>query len=247
MPLDIAVPLDLPVLGFTAAVCLLTGIVFGLIPAFRATRIELAVLPRNRAANLLMVVQIALSLVLLVGCGLFLRSLANARSAAPGFDPQHVLLFRLDPTLNGYEGERLTRYYDDVHEALRAIPGVQVAARTKYTLLSGRSAIGTLFVEGRPAKADDRNHVHMHIVSPEFLDAMRIPLLLGRRLAEADHESATRVAMISQAMARRYFPNENPIGKRFGWRLEKSGDIEIVGVVADARYTSLKEEMPPTV
>jgi predicted permease len=247
MPLDIAVPLDLPVLGFTAAVCLVTGIVFGLVPAFRATRIELAVLPRNRAANVLMVVQIALSLVLLVGCGLFLRSLANARSAEPGFDPEQVLLFRLDPTLNGYEGERLAQFYDTVHDRLRQIPGVQVAARTKYALVSGRSAIGTLFVEGRPAKADDRNHVHMHIVSPEFLDAMRIPLILGRRIAEADRENGTRVAMISQAMAKRYFPNENPIGKRFGWRLEKAGELEIVGVVGDARYTSLKDEMPPTV
>jgi predicted permease len=245
--LDVDVPLDLRVLLFTSGVCVLTGIAFGLVPALRATRIELKSAVRNRFANVLMTIQIAVSIVLLIGCGLFVGSLAHLESGERGFDANNLLLFRLDPTLNGYEGPRLVQFYDDVLARVRAVPGVRIATPTRYALLTGRSAIGTLFIEGKPADAKRREYVYQHTVGEQFLDAMRIPVILGRGIQATDVESAPKVALITRAMVRQYFPNENPIGRRIGFSKEKAGEYEIVGVVRDARYTSMKDEMPPTV
>lgn len=254
MPLDLAIPLDATALGFTTAICVLTGLVFGIIPAFRATQVDLAATTqdaaaigsrhRNRVASSLMVVQIALSLVLLIGCGLFLRSLVNLKSVPRGFDPEQLLLFRLDPTLNGYEGARLTQFYDEVLAGIRLIPGVQNAAPTKFTLISGHAAMANLFVEGRPVKEKQREYVYVHTSGARFLDVMRIPILLGRNIADADRENAPKVALISQTAARKYFGNENPIGRRIGFEKETAGELEIVGVVGNARYDSMKDEMP---
>lgn len=245
--LDVDVPLDLRVLAFTIAVCVVTGIVFGLVPALRATRIELATTTRNRFANVLMVIQIAVSIILMIGCGLFLRSLAHLESGERGFDASNLLLFHLDPTLNGYEGARLVQFYEQVEARVRAVPGVRIVAPTRYALLTGQSAIGTLFIEGKPADEKDRQYVYMHTVGEQFLDAMRIPVILGRGIRASDNEGATKVAVITQAMARQYFPKQSPIGQRIGFSKKKAADIEIVGIVRDARYTSMKDEMPPTV
>lgn len=257
MPLDLDIALDANALAFTTAVCVLTGLVFGVVPALRATQIDLASATqdaiaigsrqRNRIGNTLMVVQIALSLMLLVGCGLFLRSLGNLKAIEPGFDPQHVLLFRIDPTLNGYEGARLTQFYDDVLQRLRVIPGVEVAAPTRQTLISGRSMMTNLAIEGRPFNTDRSVYTNVHLAGPEFLQAMRIPLVHGRNFTAADRENAPKVAVVSRALARHYFGNENPVGKRIGFSKETPAEFEIVGIVADARYETMKGNMPMVV
>jgi predicted permease len=245
--LDVDVPLDLRVLLFTIGVCVVTGIAFGLVPALRATRIELKSAVRNRFANVLMMIQIAVSIILMIGCGLFVGSLAHLESGERGFDANNLLLFRLDPTLNGYEGARLVQFYDEVLARVRAVPGVRIATPTRYALLTGSSAIGTLFVEGKPVDEKQRDYVWQHTVGEQFLDAMRIPVVLGRGIRASDDEGAPKVVLISQTTAQRFFPNENPIGRRIGFAKKKAGDYEIVGIVRDARYTSMKDEMPPTV
>lgn len=244
MPLEIDIPLDANALLFTTAICVITGLVFGLVPALRATTVEVAATPRNRVGNALMVAQIALSLVLLIGCGLFLRSLMTLQSVHAGFNPERLLLFRLDPTLNGYEGTRLTHFYDEVLRRIRLIPGVQKAAATKFTLISGRAAMATFFVDGRPADEKQREYVNLHMAGPEFLDVMGIPLLLGRMFTDADRENAPKVALISQSTALKYFGNANPVGRRFGFRKETADEFEIIGIAANARYESIKGEMP---
>lgn len=254
--LDVDVPIDARILGFTILVCVVTGIVFGLVPALRATRVDLESVTRdattigsrhrNRASNVLMVIQIAVSIILMVGCALFGRSLATITSGERGFDANNLLLFRLDPTLNGYANARLVQFYDDVVARVRAIPGVRIATPTQYALISGRSAIGTLFIEGRATEPKKREYVYRHVVGEQFLDAMHIPVILGRGFTERDDAGAPKVALISQNLAQHYFPNENPIGRHIGPSKEKAGDIEIVGVVRDARYTSMRDEMPYT-
>ncbi|HJQ40334.1 MAG TPA: ABC transporter permease [Thermoanaerobaculia bacterium] len=244
---DIDVPLDLRVLLFTIGVCVLTGIAFGLVPALRATKIELKAAVRNRFANVLMMIQIAVSVILMIGCGLFVGSLAHLEGGERGFNANNLLLFRLDPTLNGYEGARLVQFYDNVLARVRAVPGVRIATPTRYALLSGSSAIGTLFVEGKPADEKQRDYVWLHTVGEQFLDAMGIPVIAGRGLKASDDESAPKVVLISQNTAKQFFPNENPIGRRIGFSKNKAADHEIVGIVRDARYTSMKDEMPPTV
>ncbi|HEV7243322.1 MAG TPA: ABC transporter permease [Thermoanaerobaculia bacterium] len=253
-PVDVDIRLDAQVLAFTTLIAVLTGIVFSLVPALRATRVDIA--PdardnsssprRNRLANALTIVQIALSIVMLIGCGLFLRSLVNLNAQRPGFDPEHVLTFMIDPTLNGYEGERLANFYGAVDESIRALPRVESSAITQQTLLSGMSSTMTFYVEGR-APSDRREFVMKHTVGTDFLKTMRIPVIAGRGLAAADVEGAPKIALISQALARQYFPNENPIGRRVSASKERPGELEIVGVVADAKYASLRDEMPPTV
>lgn len=245
--LDLDIPLDLRVLLFTVTTCVLTGIVFGLVPALRATRIELKAAMRNRFANALMTTQIAISIVLMIGCGLFLRSLANLESRERGFDANNLLLFRLDPTLNGYEGARLVQFYDEVLARVRAVPGVRIAAPTRYALLTGRSALSQLYIEGKPADEKRREYVYQHTAGEQFLDAMRIPVTLGRGIRATDDEAAPRVVLINRTLAGRYFPNQNPLGRRIAFSTKQAVWYEIVGVVGDARYTSMKDEIPATV
>jgi predicted permease len=249
-PVDVDIHVDSQVLLFTTLIAVVTGILFNLVPALRATRVEIAQdtrLPsRNRFASALTIVQIALSIVMLIGCGLFLRSLVNLNAQEPGFDPEHVLVFTLDPTLNGYEGERLTRFYDAVDENLRALPRVESSAITQQTLLSGMSSIMTLHVVGRVPKRE-REWVMKHTVGTDFLATMRIPVIAGRGITRADRKGAPMVALISQSLAKEFFPGQNPIGHRISASKERPGELEIVGIVADARYTTLKDEMPATV
>lgn len=250
VPIDVNVRVDGEVLLFTTLIAVLTGILFSLVPALRATRVDIfhdtRVPGRNRFASALTVVQIALSIVMMIGCGLFLRSLVNLNAQQPGFDPEHVLTFALDPTLNGYEDQRLNQFYDTVDERVRALPGVESAAITQQTLLSGMSSMMTLHVVGRAPKSD-REFVLKHTVGADFLKTMRIPVIAGRGITAADDEKGAKVALINQTLAREYFPNQNPIGRRISASKERPGEMEIVGVVADAIYTSLRDGTPATV
>ena len=247
---DVAIRVDTGVLLFTTLIAVATGILFSLVPALRATRVDLVtdtrVPGRNRFASALTVVQIALSIVMMIGCGLFLRSLMHLNAQKPGFDPEHLLVFTLDPTLNGYEGERLANFYDAVDENVRALPNVESSAITQQTLLSGMSSIMTIYVQGRTPK-NDREWVMKHTVGADFLKTVRIPVIAGRGITAADREGAPKIALISQTLAKEYFPNQNPIGRRISAAKERPGELEIVGVVADARYTSMKDDMPATV
>lgn len=250
VPVDVNVRVDAEVLLFTTLIAVLTGIAFSLVPALRATRVDIVQdtrLPvRNRFASALTILQIALSIVMMIGCGLFLRSLVKLNAQRPGFDPDRILNFMLDPTLNGYESERLAQFYDAVDEGLRALPQVEGAAITQQALLSGSSSMMTLHVEGRAPKSE-REFALKHTVGTDFLKTMRIPVIAGRGITAADRDGAPKIALVSQALARQYFPNQNPIGRRISASKDRPGEMEIVGVVGDAMYQSLREDMPATV
>jgi predicted permease len=252
--------LDWRVLGFVAAITLLTGIVFGIVPALRGTAVNVnatlkeasrgVVGSRSLLGKMLLVVQVAISLVLLVGAGLFLQTLSNLRRVDVGFDPQNLLLFRVNPSLNRYDETRMRALYASLLERLTSVPGVRGVAMSQPALLSGGVNSTSIFVQGRPVPAvmpqDDSHSINRLVISSNFFDVMGIPIVLGRALTDRDDAKAPKVVVINEAAARKYFPNENPVGQHFGSSPETSGQLEIVGVLRDAKYNSVRDPAPPT-
>ena len=249
-------PLDWRVLGFAAVLALATAIVFGIAPALRATRVPVsAALKENSRTvagssavlgKLLLVVQVAISLVLLIGAGLFLRTVENLRDVDVGFDPRNLVLFRMNPGLNGYDSTRTASLYERLSERLQAVPGVKAVTLSNPPLLSG-SVNGTSFiVQGRPFVRGEQNNVNRIRVAANFFETMGIPLLTGRGFTAADSLAAPRVAVVNEAAVRKFFANENPLGRRFGSNPETSDEIEVVGVVRDAKYNSVRDDAPAT-
>ncbi|HJP93195.1 MAG TPA: ABC transporter permease [Pyrinomonadaceae bacterium] len=257
--------LDWRVLGFTLALSLLTGIIFGLAPAWRTTRVDLTptlkesgrsstAVHRSLLSRGLVVVQVALSLILLVGAGLFVRTLLNLQHVDLGFNTQNVLLFEIQPGLIGYKDEKLRQLYPQISERLQAVPGVQSVTFSRMTLLSQSSHTSSVFLrEALSATPDSEGHItpsgeaHRLIVRENFLETMGIPLLYGRTLRSQDDTSAPKVAVVNQAFVNKFFPNQNAIEKRFTYDPKKPDEIEIVGICRDAKYTSQRDEIPPTV
>ena len=251
--------LDWRVLAFVVGITALTGIVFGIAPALRATGgdVNAALKQTSRSVagsrsilgKSLLVFQVAISLVLLVGAGLFLRTLQNLRHVDVGFNPRNLILFRVQPNLIGYDDKRTMAFYKELLERIGAVPGVRGAALTNPALLSGSVNSTSIYVRGRVYAGDPRefqNSINRLVVSPNFFDVMEIPILVGRTFTTRDDESAPKVAVLNEAAVKKYFPNENPIGQRFGSSIENSGQIEIVGVLRDAKYNSLRDPAPPT-
>jgi len=250
--------LDWRVLAFTFVVSVLTGLLFGMAPAWRATRVDLtpalkdagrssAGYSRSGFGKSLVVTQVALSLLLLIGAGLFLRTLRNLQHVAPGFNVQNLLLFRADPRLSGYQGERLKGLYQRMFERIEAVPGVRSVTFSRHPLLAGSSRRSGFYRAGQAVDGTNPPPAHVHIVRANFFETMQLPVQLGRGLSPQDDASAPRVAVINQTLARRFFPNENPVGKRISFDPDRPGELEIVGVAQDAKYTSLRAEIPPTI
>ena len=163
-----------------------------------------------------------------------------------GFNPQNVLLFRISPVMNRYDEKRTVALYDGLLERIRAVPGVRSAALVNPALLSGSTNISSFYIRGRTYARDEDNGMHRMVVSPNFFDTMEIRLAAGRPLTERDTATAPKVALINEAAAKKHFPNENPIGQRFGSSVENNSQIEIVGIVHDAKYSSVRDPAPPT-
>ena len=256
--------LDWRMLGFTFALSLLTGIVFGLAPAWRATNVDLtpalkesarssSAASRSLLSRALVVAQVALSLLLLVGAGLFLRTLVNLQRVEPGFNTRNLLLFGVEPGLIGYKEERLAQLYQQLAERLEAIPGVQAVTFSRMTLLAQGSSSRNVYLRSALSAAPDAEgrirasgDGYIHQVRENFLEAMEIPLLAGRSLTAQDDARAPKVAVVNQTFARRYFPNEDPVGKRFTFDSTKPDEVEIIGLARDAKYTRQRDEIPPT-
>jgi predicted permease len=254
--------LDLRVLGFTMALSLLTGIVFGIAPALRATGVDLTPALKDSArgsgtaarswlSRSLVVAQVALSLLLLIGAGLFLRTLLNLRGVEPGFNTRNLLLFGVDPSLIGYKEERLANLYKQMFEHLESVPGVRSVTFSRMPLLSQGSSDRSVYLPGASLGEDGRvksdGQCYLHQVRENFLEAMEIPLLAGRNLESRDNTRAPRIAVVNQTFAKRYFPDEDPIGKRFSFDSARSGgEVEIVGLARDTRYASQRDDVPPT-
>lgn len=256
--------LDLRVLMFTMALSLLTGIVFGLAPAWRATKVDLTPVLKDSARSSsaasrsllgrgLVVMQVALSLLLLVGAGLFVRTLLNLQRVDVGFNTQNLLLFSVAPNLLGYKDERLVQLYTQMAERLEALPGVAKVTFTSSPLLAQNTDSFDFFFRRDVTAAPDANGrlkstggTNVLFGRENMLETLEITLLAGRTLNPHDDERSPRVAVVNQTFVDKYLPNESPVGKRFTFDEKKPDEIEIVGLVKDAKYATQREETRPT-
>jgi len=243
--------LDWRALGFTAAISALTGLLFGLAPALRATRIELSPMlketpgagaaPRSRLSKALVVAQVAMSLALLVGAGLFVRTLRNLNQIDAGFDRENLLIFSVNPR---YEAARRASLYQQLTERIGALPGVRAVSSSRHPLLAFWYTGEEVRVPGYTPRADEDMNVRTAEVAPNFLATMGIPLLLGREFTPQDKEQAPNAAVVSQALAARFFPAQNPLGQRL---IVGGIEMQIIGVARDAKYGGIREAVTPVV
>ena len=254
LPFGQASPFDWRVFAFAGGLSLMAGIAFSLVPALRATRADPSnalkeqsrsvTLARSRLSRALIVAQVAASLALLVGAGLFLKTLANLRGVDVGFNPERVLLFQLDSTRSGYDLEESAALYARIGDSVRALPGVRSVTMAQTALLGGGVWMSTVHVEGQTGAGQG---THLMTVAPGFFDTMEIPLLAGRGFEPRDDRDAPRVAVVNAAAAAELFGTDDAVGRRFGFDAEERDEIEVVGVVRDARYDDLRGAAPPTV
>jgi predicted permease len=247
---------DLRMLGFTLGVTMLSALLFGLAPALQATRPNLVPALKNDAVvvtgggrrwepgRLLAPLQVALSLVLLVGAGLFARSLRNLKTVDNGYNTDQVVTMALDPAQNGYKIEGLRNFYGQLSERLAALPGVKITTFTRNMPMSGSFSRFGIEVPGYQPRPGEEMAVLFNQIAPGFFGAFGTPLLLGREFSALDTPESPKVAIVNQSLARYFFGSDNPLGKRI--TLENYKGLEIVGVVADAKYRSLREVAPQT-
>src|SRR5689334_8355707 len=214
--------LDLRVLAFTAGITFLTGIIFGLVPALRGTRVNLNDSLRDSGrttssgsklnlAKGLVIVQVAFSLLLVAGAGLFLRTLWNLQSVGLGYPREHVLMVSTDGLTAGYEGPRLSALWRDLTDRLRALPGVQGVTYSTNGLFSGSESADEIDVEGFTPSKDDEKFSRFDRVGPQYFSTVGIPMLLGREITQQDTASSPRVCVINESFAKTFFKDRNPI------------------------------------
>ncbi|HZE90050.1 MAG TPA: ABC transporter permease, partial [Verrucomicrobiae bacterium] len=255
LPPSIDLGLDVRVVAFTVATCFATTLVFGLAPARRATRRDVAPVlgaasrsssSSARSHSLLSVAQIGLSLVLLITAGLFLRSVQKAQSVHPGFDPEHVLTFALDPGLQGYGDARGRELYARLLERIGATPGVVSATVAGYVPLGHAWQGDSVIVEGSAPVTDEAAPtVGVNPVGPGYFATLRLPLARGREFTRADSGSAPGVVVVNETMARKFWPDGEAIGRRLKQVGKDQRWLEVVGVAADSKYLKLVEESQP--
>ncbi len=243
---------DARVLLFTLAGSLITGILFGLAPALRASRVDLAATMNDSAADFfgsrdkhrlgqsLVVAQIAGCLMLMIAAGLFLRTLVNLARNNFGFNQTNLLTFGLDPTRDGYQGDRLINFYSQLLERIQSLPGVNDATLIEFPPFSSVSNNSNVTIPSLDNQMVYRP-MRSQTVGPDFFKTMQIPLLLGRGIEQGDTRSAPKVVVIDETMAKAFFGNQNPIGQRIGYSTDpKSDDTwEIVGVAKAAELTDV--------
>ncbi len=247
---------DLRVLAFTLLVCALAAVLFGLAPALRSTRVDLVpALKANTAAagapgrrwslgKALVSLQAALSLLMLFGAGLFVRTLQKLEAEELGFNRQHVLLVSIDPRLAGYQPAQLAPFYRQLLDRVNALPGVRSASVAAYSPMSGTSSSSNIGVQGYTPPPGANMDVNVNVVGWKYFETAGMPMLLGREIGPQDTPASPKVAVVNATLAHDFFGKENPIGRRFGFGddVKHSGDIEIVGVVADAKYRDVRQK-----
>jgi predicted permease len=281
-PIALDVSPDARVLGFAFGLSLLTGILFGLAPALRASRVDVAPTLKSDSSSDgrrpkrwtlqrgLVSFQIALSMLLLAGAALFVRTLVNLRNLDPGMNRENLLFVATNLTELGYQPQREREVLDRLRDQVQRLPGVRAAAFSNITPLGGSRWNSDVQVEGYTWRADERPLVDMNAVSPRYFEAAGIPIVLGRDFTQADSLAALpdrpaqppppnselpdppgppRVAIVNEAFAKKFFGAQSPIGRRFvqGDKWEASKTWEIVGVVADARYFEIRKPVEPMI
>ena len=268
--LNISTAPDLRILLFTLAVTVATGLIFGLAPALQSTRPDVGRTLKDQAGavvggghgrlrNALVVTQVALSLLLLIGAGLFLRSLKNLSNLGPGFSAERLVGFNIDPSLNGYTPQRLNGFYQQLTENLNAIPGVKSAAVASMRIMEDNEWDSGMTAEGySPTKPDDHPQAFMNQIGPGYFATLGVPIVAGRDFRLTDNRMVKRAndtdefdmmpttVMINEKFAQKFFAGRNPVGMHLGFGTDPGThtEMEIIGVVKDIKYTNLRDEIP---
>jgi predicted permease len=263
VPQPISTSPDWRILAFTAAVTMATGVLFGVAPALQSTRPNVAPTLKDQATNVLggqgrlrkvlVASQIAVSLLLLIGATLFLRTLDNLLAVDIGFETSRLLSFSIDPSLNGYDPPKVKQFTKTLLERLNAAPGVEGAGLAGIRLLEGNQWSTSMSVEGYQPKPDESQTQWANNISPGYFRTMGIPILAGRDFTERDELTVApppgspdfRVAIVNERFARHYFGDANPVGRRIGFGADPGTPtpIEIVGVVRNSKYTDIRDEV----
>jgi predicted permease len=251
---------DARVLGFTLGVTLLTTILFALLPSFYSTRLDLTPVLKSSSTGMpgevshrrlptgkiLVVTQVAVSVILLVSAGLFVRSLSKLSSVNLGYNRENLILFRADAAATGFKGQAAMRFHQALLERLTAIPGVGGVTLSSDGLFSHSDSGDPIAVEGYTPKSGQEIHSQMDHIGPSYFSTVGIPVLYGREIGLQDSGNTPRVGVVNQAFVQSFFPNTNPIGKHVTDTYPGNpGVAEIVGVVADAKYNTLREKTQP--
>ena len=261
LPVNVEFHTDWRVLSFTLLLSVLAGIIFGLVPALQASKHDLVPALKDQSQqlgdrrrtfslrNALVIGQVALSIVVLIGAGLFLRSLSHARAINPGFEAEHILTLSFNTAAQKYEATKAAQFYQQLSNRVQALPGVQSVSLAQSAPLSYfySPAFGSaVFVEGHePAQGENPPFAGNNTIGPNFFSTLGVPLLSGREFTDRDREGAPRVAIVNETLARNLFPNTDPIGQRLRVLLRPPSSWEIVGVVKDSKYRSLGEDPTP--
>jgi len=251
--------LDVAVLGFAVGVTVLSGIFFGLLPAWRVTRSAVAQTLKEQAANtsassshvgarkMLVAGQVAFTLLLLAGAFLFMRTLSNLRGQNLGLRTENIVSFSISPMLNGYDTPRSIALADQLRARIAAVPGVRGVGTSELGTLTGSDMGSNVTIEGSKDLSAEDSHINYDSVSPGYFSTLGVPLLSGREFNDGDRAARTKVAVISEAMVKKYFAGRNPLGLHiaFGAGNDVKPDIEIVGVVKDTKQSHVRDAEVP--
>jgi predicted permease len=256
-PISLTSTPDGTVLGFTCAISLLSSILFGLVPALQSTKPKVSDALKDQASSVirggsagmrkgLVVAQVSLSLVLLIGAGLFQQSLRNLKTLNPGFDVKNLLAFDVNPTLSRYDPKWTMDYYRRLRDMLSTLAGVESHVFAVMPVLENNEWDNWVTIEGYTAKEDERPDPHMQFCTPGFFKTLKIPVLLGRDFTDRDTAGAPKVGIVNQKFVNRYFGGAEPLGRHVGMGIDPGTklDIQIIGVVGDTKYENLRDEMP---
>jgi predicted permease len=254
--LTITADIDPRILLFNFGVAALVGILFGLAPAWQATRPDLASTLKDEAAavaggtharfrKVLLVAQVTLSLVLLIGAGLFVNSLMNLRTLDPGFRAQNLLMFGIDPSSAGYKPEGIRDLYRRLHDRLSALPGVTVTGHANMAVVSGNEWDSSITIEGADPSQSSKSWAYMNHVSPDYFRSLGSDLVAGRDFRWSDGFGTPKVCIVNQQLVKEYFAGKDPIGRHIGMGSDPGTktDIEIIGVVRDFKYENMRENV----
>jgi predicted permease len=261
LPVNVEFYTDWRVLSFTLLLSVLAGIIFGLVPALQASKHELVPAlkeqsqhlgDRRRAfslRNALVVGQVALSIVVLIAAGLFLRSLNHARAINPGFDAEHIHTLSFNTAAQKYDATKASQFYQQLSSRVQALPGVQnvsIAQSAPLSYFYSPAFASDVVVEGHePPAGESPPSVGNNAIGPNFFRTLGVPILSGREFTDQDREGAPRVAIVNETLVRNLFPNGNPIGQRLRVLTRQPSSLEIIGVVTDSKYRSLGEDPTP--
>ncbi len=252
-PSGVDLSLNWRVLIFTLVISLLTGLLFGSVPAWRATSLDLTTALKHsrgttvtvsRLSKGLLVLQLAVSFLLLTSAGLFIRTLYNLQRVDVGFNQENLLVFRLDPEKSGYKDERLLHFYQQLFSSLDHLPGVRAATFGRIPLIANSNWFDDFLLSGETERTAAERETMRQVVRENYFATMEIPFLSGREFTTEDDQRAPNVGIVNQTFVRRFFPDQEVLGKRIRFPGNKR-EIEIIGVAADTKYESQREDTKP--